>query len=53
VIEGEVHCVLETGEYLLRKGDSIVMRGVLHTWSNKGDKPALITSILMDAAPAN
>jgi quercetin dioxygenase-like cupin family protein len=52
VISGELHCVLETGETLLRQGDSIIMHGVMHSWSNKTDKPVLLTSLMMSASHA-
>jgi mannose-6-phosphate isomerase-like protein (cupin superfamily) len=50
VVSGELHIVLETGETLLRQGDSVVVRGVLHSWSNKTDKPVVLTSLMMSAS---
>jgi quercetin dioxygenase-like cupin family protein len=52
VVSGEMHIVLETGETLLRQGDSVVVRGVVHSWSNKTDKPVVITSLMMSAEGA-
>jgi hypothetical protein len=49
VVSGELHVVLETGETLLRQGDSLVVRGVMRCWSNKTDKPVIITSLIMSA----
>jgi quercetin dioxygenase-like cupin family protein len=49
VVSGEMHIVLETGETLLRQGDSVVVRGVVHSWRNKTDKPVVITSLMMSA----
>ena len=49
VISGELHVVLETGETLLCQGDSLVIRGAMRCWSNKTDKPAIITSLIMSA----
>ncbi len=50
VVSGELHIVLETGETLLRQGDSVIVRGVLHSWSNKTDKPVVLTSLMMSAS---
>ena len=49
-VSGELHIVLETGETLLRQGDSVILRGVMHSWSNKTDKPVILTSLMMSAA---
>jgi mannose-6-phosphate isomerase-like protein (cupin superfamily) len=35
MIEGEIHVVLETGEVVLRPGDTLVQRGTKHAWSNR------------------
>jgi quercetin dioxygenase-like cupin family protein len=35
VVSGELHAILETGEIVLRAGDSIVQRGTMHAWSNR------------------
>jgi mannose-6-phosphate isomerase-like protein (cupin superfamily) len=50
VVSGELHIVLETGETLLRQGDSVILRGVMHSWSNKTDKPVILTSLMMGAS---
>jgi mannose-6-phosphate isomerase-like protein (cupin superfamily) len=50
VVSGELHIVLETGETLLRQGDSVVVRGVLHSWSNKTSEPVVLTSLMMSAS---
>jgi mannose-6-phosphate isomerase-like protein (cupin superfamily) len=50
VVSGELHIVLETGETRLRQGDSVVLRGVVHSWSNKTDKPVVLTSLQMGAS---
>jgi quercetin dioxygenase-like cupin family protein len=49
VISGELTIVLEAGEATLRSGDSVVVRGVVHTWSNRTNEPAVITSLMMGA----
>jgi mannose-6-phosphate isomerase-like protein (cupin superfamily) len=50
VVSGELHIVLETGETLLRQGDSVIVRGVVHSWSNKTDEPVVLTSLMMGAS---
>lgn len=49
VLSGELYAVLETGETLLRPGDTFVQRGTKHTWSNRSDKPATIVALMMSA----
>jgi uncharacterized cupin superfamily protein len=39
VVAGEPYAVFEERETLLRPGDTIVVRGSMHTWSNRGDVP--------------
>ena len=50
VISGEVYVVLESAETLLRQGDTVILRGAMHAWSNRGDVPCTITSLMMGAA---
>ncbi|HEX2316468.1 MAG TPA: cupin domain-containing protein [Thermomonospora sp.] len=47
VVSGEIHAVLETGETLLRPGDSIVNRGNMHAWSNRSDRPATVVATMV------
>lgn len=49
VVAGELYAVFEEKETLLRPGDTIVVRGSMHTWSNRGDVPCTITSLMMSA----
>jgi len=49
ILEGEIYCVLETGEVLLRPGDSIILRGIKHAWSNRSDKPATMVATMIPA----
>jgi uncharacterized cupin superfamily protein len=39
ILSGELYAVTETGETLLKPGDSLVQRGTVHTWSNRGNVP--------------
>jgi len=47
LLEGELFAVFETGETLLRAGDSLIQRGTAHAWSNRSDKPATVISVMM------
>jgi mannose-6-phosphate isomerase-like protein (cupin superfamily) len=49
VISGELYAVFEEGETLLTQGDSIIVRGVMHTWSNRSSVPCTISSLMMSA----
>lgn len=51
VIEGEIVLVLETGETVLRAGDFLVDRGVLHAMRNDGESDALIAVVTLPANP--
>ena len=46
VVSGEVFFIAETAETLLRAGDVIVCRGIMHGWRNDADKPCRILSVL-------
>lgn len=51
VISGEIWAVMDRGETLLRAGDTLIQRGTNHGWSNRGNAPALVAFILVDARP--
>lgn len=51
VLSGEVTFITETGETLLRTGDVLVDRGVMHAWRNDGDQPCRIVNVLCPAHP--
>jgi mannose-6-phosphate isomerase-like protein (cupin superfamily) len=50
IISGELYAVLESGETLLRAGDTIVQRGTMHAWQNRSEQPVTLVSVMM-AAP--
>lgn len=52
VLEGEIYAMLEEGETLLRPGDTLVQRGTMHAWENRGEKPCRFVSVLVGAQPA-
>lgn len=43
VLEGEITLVLDTAEVHLKAGDIVVQRGTNHAWSNRSDKPAIVS----------
>jgi quercetin dioxygenase-like cupin family protein len=49
VVSGEVYVVFESAETLLKQGDTAVLRGAMHAWSNRSDHPCMITSLMMGA----
>ena len=51
VLKGEITAVMEKGETLLRAGDVLVQRGTNHSWSVRGDEPALVAFVLVSASP--
>jgi hypothetical protein len=52
LLSGELHLILETGETLLRAGDTLVLRGQKHAWSNRTDRPATVAALLISTEPA-
>lgn len=52
VLEGEVLCVLDSGESrTLRRGDIIVQRGTMHAWKNVSGEVARVCFTLLPAPP--
>ena len=51
VLSGEIWALMDEGEVLLKTGDVLVQRGTNHAWSNRGEVPAVVAFVLVDAAP--
>ena len=51
VLSGEIYALMDDGEMLLKQGDVLVQRGTNHAWSNRGDAPAVLAFVLIDAEP--
>lgn len=49
LLSGELTAIVETGETVLRPGDTLVQRGTKHAWRNRGDVPAVIVAIQIAA----
>jgi mannose-6-phosphate isomerase-like protein (cupin superfamily) len=45
VVSGEIYCVLDDGEVLLRAGDTIVQRGTPHAWSNRSADDCVVLTV--------
>lgn len=50
IIEGEITLILDLQEVHLSAGDTVVLRGVNHAWSNRSNKPCLIAMSMHDGA---
>jgi mannose-6-phosphate isomerase-like protein (cupin superfamily) len=52
VISGEIDMDLDDGVSVhLKAGDTLVQRGTIHNWKNRGTEPCLIAFILIHAKP--
>jgi len=50
-VRGELYLMTDLDEVLMRPGDSVVIRGVNHAWSNRSDGPCLLAVSMIDAIP--
>ena len=46
---GEIYLVTDVDEVLMRPGDSVVIRGTNHAWSNRSVEPCLLVGCMVDA----
>ena len=51
VASGEIYLVTDTDETLLKPGDTAIVQGVNHAWSNRSDKPCMIIGVMVHATP--
>jgi hypothetical protein len=49
ILSGECYVVLETGETLLKQGDTFIQRGTKHAWRNRSDKPCVHSTLMVGA----
>lgn len=47
VITGEIWALTETGETLMKAGDTLVQRGTKHAWQNRSDEDCTIAALHM------
>jgi quercetin dioxygenase-like cupin family protein len=50
-VRGEIYLVTDTDEVRLQRGDTAIIRGVNHAWSNRSTEPCLLVGTMTDAAP--
>ena len=48
---GEIYLVTDTDEVHLRAGDTAIVKGVNHAWSNRSDKPCMLFGVMVHAKP--
>jgi ketosteroid isomerase-like protein len=51
ILSGQLTLILDDGEYVLRRGDAVVMRGDRHAWRNDGSEPALMVAATISTEP--
>ena len=52
-VGGEIYLVTDTDEVLMRAGDTVVIRGVNHAWSNRSTEACLLVGTMIDATQTN
>ncbi len=52
-VRGEIHLVTDTDDVLMGPGDTVVIRGVNHAWSNRSTQPCLLVGTMIDATATN
>ncbi|MEP9350744.1 cupin domain-containing protein [Xanthobacter sp. KR7-225] len=50
-VKGEIYLVTDVEEVLMTAGDTVVIRGTNHAWSNRSSEPALLVGCMIDAVP--
>jgi quercetin dioxygenase-like cupin family protein len=50
-VRGEIYFVTDTDEVLMQPGDTVIIRGVNHAWSNRSSAPCLVVGTNTDATP--
>ena len=49
ITRGEIYLVTDTDEVLLKSGDSAIVQGVNHAWSNRSSEPCMIMCVMVHA----
>jgi mannose-6-phosphate isomerase-like protein (cupin superfamily) len=47
ITRGEIYLVTDTDEVLLKPGDSAIVQGVNHAWSNRSSEPCMIMCVMV------
>lgn len=53
VLSGELTCVLEEDQVLLRAGDVFVQRGTAHAWHNRGTETVVVQYTVIDGSTSS
>ena len=53
VISGEITLGLDEGDVVLRAGDCLVQRGIMHSWHNRGSEPCVLSVAMVSLRPAS
>ncbi len=48
-VRGEIFLVTDNDEVLMQSGDTVIIRGSNHAWSNRSDAPCLLVGTMIDA----
>jgi quercetin dioxygenase-like cupin family protein len=48
-VRGEIYLMTDVDEVLLRPGDTVIIRGTNHAWSNRSTEPCLLVGCMIDA----
>jgi mannose-6-phosphate isomerase-like protein (cupin superfamily) len=51
LLSGQLTMLLDEGEVELQPFDLVVQRGTNHAWANRGEEPALLLAVNIDAEP--
>lgn len=50
ITRGEIYLVTDTDEVLLKSGDSAIVQGVNHAWSNRSKEPCMIMCVMVHSS---
>lgn len=50
-VRGEIYLVTDVDEVLMTPGDTVIIRGTNHAWSNRSSEPCLLVGTMIDAIP--
>jgi len=50
-VRGEIYLVTDTDEVLMHPGDTVIIRGTNHAWSNRSNAPCLLVGTMTGAIP--
>lgn len=51
IVKGEIYCMMDEGEVLLKAGDLMVQRGTNHAWVNRSDEMCVLVGVMVSATP--